>query len=182
MQFKTFAFLTILTILFFAGCDKKEDKEKNLTTQDNKKTNFVLNTIENKSINIEYKDNKIVINQYQDKIVLINFFATWCPPCKAEIPNLIKLQNDYPNDFKVVSILLEDGKSNEEILNFSKSFNINYDVLNGKENFELAKAIGEIKSIPTMFLIDRQSNIFQKYVGVVPFEMMEIDIKKILAK
>lgn len=182
MQFKTFAFLTILTILFFAGCDKKDEKEKNLATQDNKKTNFTLNTIENHPINLEYENNKIVVNEHQNKIILLNFFATWCPPCKAEIPNLIKLQNDYPNDIKVISILLEDGKSNEEILNFSKSFNINYDVLNGKENFEFAKAIGEIKSIPTMFLIDKQSNIFQKYVGVVPFEMMEIDIKKILTK
>ncbi|MBD3829998.1 MAG: TlpA family protein disulfide reductase, partial [Arcobacter sp.] len=109
-------------------------------------------------------------------------FATWCPPCKAEIPNLIKLQDDYKNDFVVISVLLEEMKTNEEIVDFIKSFNINYTVTNSPENFDLAKSLGGIKSIPTMFLIDKNSKIFQKYVGLVPSEMMEIDIKKVLEK
>ena len=122
------------------------------------------------------------MKDYPNKIVLLNFFTTWCPACKAEIPSLIKLQNDYKNDFVIVSILLEEMKTNEQIKAFIKEFNINYDVANSPEGIEVAKGLGGIKSIPTMFLVDKNHNIFQKYVGLVPAEMMEIDIKKVLEK
>ena len=186
MQFKTLAFLSILSILFFTGCDSKDkndnENEPKIEKVKPKKTNFTLTTIDNKSIDLKLEDNKIILKDYPNKIVLINFFATWCPPCKAEIPNLIKLQNDHKNDIVVISVLLEDNKSNEEITSFVKDFDINYTVTNSPENYALAKGIGGIKSIPTMFLVDKNSNIFQKYVGIVPFEMMEIDIKKVLEK
>ena len=63
-----------------------------------------------------------------------------------------------------------------------KEYKINYAVINGPEGFDLAKNLGGIKSIPTMYLINKESTIFQKYVGIVPNEMMEIDIKKVLEK
>lgn len=185
MQFKTLAFLSILSILFFTGCDSKDKNEDNNETKIEKverKTDFELKTTDNSTINIKLENDKIIIKEHSDKIVLLNFFATWCPPCKAEIPNLIKLQEDYKNDFVVVSVLLEEMKTDEEIKSFIKDFNINYTVLNSAENFDLAKSLGGIKSIPTMFLIDKKSNIFQKYVGLVPNEMMEIDIKKVLER
>ena len=73
-------------------------------------------------------------------------------------------------------------KTNSEIKQFVKDHNINYEVTNAPENMDLAKAVGGIKSIPTMFLIDKENTIFQKYVGLVPNEMMEIDIKKVLER
>ena len=63
-----------------------------------------------------------------------------------------------------------------------KSYGVNYTVVNSPESFDLAKNLGGIKSIPTMYLVDRNGKIFQKYVGLVPNEMMEIDIKKVLEK
>ncbi len=186
MQFKALTFLSILSILFFTGCNSKTSSEESNKTiiekVEVKTTNFTLKTTDNLDLNIELDEDKIIFKDYPEKIVLLNFFATWCPPCKAEIPNLIDLQNKYANDFKVVSVLLEDGKSNEDINEFIKKYKINYQVTNSKTNFELSKGLGEIKSIPTMFLIDKQSNVFQKYVGIVPFEMMEVDIKKVLEK
>ena len=183
MKFKTLAFLSILTILFFTGCDSKDNSQNKAQTQQaDRVTEFQLETADNQTINITLLNDKILFKDYPNKIVLLNFFATWCPPCKAEIPNLIKLQDDYKNDFVVISVLLEEMKTNEEIVDFIKSFNINYTVTNSPENFDLAKSLGGIKSIPTMFLIDKNSKIFQKYVGLVPSEMMEIDIKKVLEK
>jgi thiol-disulfide isomerase/thioredoxin len=186
MQFKTLAFLSILSILVFTGCDSKTENENSDKTDvkkvEVKKTNFILKTTDNLDLNIKVDGDKIIFKDYPEKLVLLNFFATWCPPCKAEIPNLIELQNKYANDFKVVSILLEEGKSNEDIKDFINQYNINYQVANGKQNFQFSTALGGIKSIPTMFLIDKNSNVSQKYVGIVPVEMMEIDIKKLLEK
>ena len=59
----------------------------------------------------------------------MSFFTTWCPACKAEIPGLVQLQNDYKNDFVVISILLEEMKTNDEVKTFIKESNINYDVV-----------------------------------------------------
>ena len=60
--------------------------------------------------------------------------------------------------------------------------NINYTVTNSPDGFEFAKEIGGVKSIPTMYLLNKEGTIFQKYVGLVPNEMMEMDIKKVLQK
>lgn len=185
MQFKTLAFLSILSILLFTGCDSKDENENSNETvieKIEKKSEFQLKTTNETIINIKLEDEKIVLKDYPNKIVLLNFFATWCPPCKSEIPALIKLQNDYKNDFVVISVLLEEMKTNEQIKEFIKEFDINYDITNSTDNIDLAKALGGIKSIPTMYLIDKESNVFQKYVGLVPYEMMEIDIKKVLEK
>ena len=189
MQFKTLAFLSILSILLFTGCDSKEKKEKKeevkeeVPVQKFEKTGeFQLKTTNDKIINLKLENEKIVSADYPNKIVLLSFFTTWCPACKAEIPNLVKLQNDYKNDFIVISILLEEMKTSDEIKTFIKESNINYDVINSPEGIEVAKNLGGIKSIPTMFLVNKNGNLFQKYIGLVPTEMMEIDIKKLLEK
>ncbi len=184
MQFKALAFLSILSILFFTGCDSKnENKDKTEVKQSkSNETALTLKTTNNTNINVILKDKKIIFKDYPNKIVLLNFFATWCPPCKAEIPNLINLQNTFKNDFVVISVLLEQNRDNGEIIEFMNNYNINYDVVNSNSNFALSDAIGGIKSIPTMFMIDKNSDIFQKYVGIVPVEMMELDIKKLLGK
>ena len=185
MQFKTLAFLSILSILFFTGCDSKDKSDDNSiekTQKVERKSEFQLKTSSGASVNVKLDNEKIIVQEHSGKIVLLNFFATWCPPCKAEIPNLIKLQEDYKNDLVVVSVLLEEFKTNEEILAFIKEYNINYTVITGPEAMDFAKGLGGIKSIPTMFLINKQNNVFQKYVGIVPNEMMEIDIKKVLEK
>ena len=191
MQFKTIAFLSILSILFFAGCDSKENKENKEDTNESKvekvekvekRTEFQLKATDGTPINIKLENDKIIVKDHPEKIVIINFFATWCPPCKIEIPNLIKLQEDYKNDLVVISILLEEMKTNEDLLTFIKEFNINYTVTNSPDGFEFAKEIGGVKSIPTMYLLNKEGTIFQKYVGLVPNEMMEMDIKKVLQK
>jgi len=186
MQFKTLAFLSILSILLFTGCDSKDkdnsSKEETSVKSNNRISEFQLNTINDTIVNLKLENDKIIAKDYPNKIVLLSFFTTWCPPCKAEIPNLIKIQNDYRNDLVIISVLLEEMKTNDEIKQFVKEHNINYEVTNAPENMDLAKAVGGIKSIPTMFLIDKKNTVFQKYVGIVPNEMMEIDIKKVLEK
>ena len=177
MKFKTLAILTILPILFFTACDSKSDKNQKPTIINSAEKQFSLNTINNSQINISLNQDKIILKDINNKIVLLNFFTTWCPACKVEISNLVQIQEAYKNDIVVVGILLEEFKTNEEINEL-----LNYTVTNSGEAFELAKSLGGIKAIPTTFLIDKHGTFFQKYTGLVPNEMLEIDIKKLLEK
>lgn len=181
MKFKTLSVFLFFLILLFVGCDSKDENKKHSSQSKDEKA-FTLNTSDDSSIKISLNGDKIEIENINNKLVLLSFFTTWCPACKVEIENLVKLQDSFQNDLVVVGILLEDFKTNEEIREFMSRFNANYKVTNSNEAFELAKALGGIKAIPTLFLLDKNKETYQKYTGLVPNEMMEIDIKKLLER
>ncbi len=180
MQFKNFAFFAILTTLLFNGCgDSKvsEDstQKQTKTTTDRK---VFLTTTQNTVLSTNKTKETFIIKELANKAILVNFFATWCPPCKAEIPHLNNLRKKYGENFEIVGVLLEQNKNNDELQTFISDFKIEYPVTNSDQNYELAKVLGGVQSIPTMFMIDKSGKIIQKYVGVVPEEMLEMDIKK----
>lgn len=184
MKFKASLIFIFFLSLFFTACDfkgKKATEEKD-SKEKFSQIKFNLDTLDNKMISLKQEDEKIFLDGAENKLVLLNFFTTWCPACKVEIENLVKLQASFPNDLVVIGILLEDFKSNEEIEKFLIKHKINYIVTNSVVAFDLAKSLGGLKAVPTLFLIDKEGNIFQKYTGLVPNEMMEIDIKKLLEK
>ncbi len=173
--------LLTFSVLFISGCGDKEEGKAEITNkvkEANKIPSFNLITTNNKAINLTIENDKWIFKGYENKVILLNFFATWCPPCKAEIPHLVNLQNKYKNNFQVISVLLEQGKSTSQLKEFIKEYNINYTIVNSNENYNIAKAIGGVKSIPTMFIINKNGKIMEKYIGAVPEEMIEIDIKK----
>ncbi len=186
MQFKKLTFFVICTTLLFSGCDSKVQSSELEVVQNKEQSKFTLKTTNLKDIIIDKKDDKMTFKGLENKMVLLNFWATWCPPCKSEIPHLNNLQNKYKNDFEVLAISLGQKDGNitpeEEMSKFINDYNIKYHVTNIQENFELSKAMGEIKIIPTMFLFNKEGKMVQKYVGVVPEEMLELDIKRALGK
>ena len=179
MQFKKFAFFAILATLLFSGCsDSSESKTANNDVKILKDRKVFLTTTENQVLSAFEQDNGLQIQELKGKAVLVNFFATWCPPCKAEIPHLNNLRQKYHKDFEIVGVLLEKNKSTQEIDGFISDFNVQYPVTNSNENYQLANVLGGVKSIPTMFMYDKSGKLLQKYVGIVPEEMLELDIKK----
>ena len=114
-----------------------------------------------------------------DQAVLFNFFATWCPPCKAEIPHLNNLQDKFKGKLKIISVLMED-KTKEEIEAFMKRYKIKFDVTYGESNFTFAKALGGVIGIPYMVLYKPDGTYAMHYVGLVPEEMLENDINKVI--
>ncbi|WP_419769521.1 MAG: TlpA family protein disulfide reductase [Candidatus Marinarcus sp.] len=187
MQFKKITFFAILSLIIFVGCDSKDnygtnDEFKNAISKENQSINIELTTNAQQFLPVTISKNNVKIQGYEGKIVLLDFFATWCEPCKAEIPDLNNLRKTYSNDFEIIAVLLENNRSIEQVDAFKKEFNINYPISNTLSNFDLANAVGGVVSIPTMFLFDQQGNLVQKYVGMVPAEMLEIDIKKMLEK
>lgn len=177
MQFKKIAFFTILSLLVFTGCGS-EDSQNNQTKSKKNTNEYQLTTNKVQTLHLKVGEESLLFEEFKGKAVLVNFFATWCPPCKAEIPHLNNLKTKYADQFEIVAVLLEDGKSTAEIEEFREQFKINYVITNSNENFELANALGGVKSIPTMFLYDKEGKLVQKYVGIVPEEMLATDIKK----
>jgi thiol-disulfide isomerase/thioredoxin len=183
MQFKKMSLCVLFFILLFTGCDSKDenipkDTIKNAIAKENSTFFVDLQTTNNEIIKAKISKNKIEFENMNNKVVLLNFFATWCPPCKAEIPHLNALIKKYPNDFEIVAVLLEKNKNTEELMAFIEEFNINYKITHSSNNYLLEQAVGGVKSIPTMYLLNKQGEIKQKYIGIVLEEMLEIDIKK----
>lgn len=190
MQMKFIWFSVLVIFLTFTGCnDKKENTPKEEAPKEQtiqEKTNpeppsdkkiVVLSDTNGTQWKIEQIDDRLVFEGLEDKVVLLNFFATWCPPCKAEIPHLINLQNKYKDKFTIISVLLEENKPNEQIQEFIKEYEINYTVTNSAQNFVLADLVGGVKSIPLMLLYDTKGKQVQNYTGAIPEEMLEIDIQ-----
>ena len=191
MQFKKIAFFIISVSLVFTACDSKKEestevKEIKKETLEKEQTKFNLTTTDLQTISLEKTANGIRFNEFENKVILLNFWATWCPPCRAEIPHLNNLKEKYKNSFEVIAVTLggKDGQltPKNELDAFIKEHKINYIVTNSEENYSVADLLGGVKTIPTMFLFDPSGKIIQKYVGIVPEEMMESDIKKALGK
>lgn len=111
--------------------------------------------------------NDVRLSQYRGKVVLLEFWATWCPPCRATVPELVAIQEKYKkSDFAVLGISLDDEGQNlqGELADFSNKFHINYPVLIGSDAVERDY---NIWSIPRSFLIDKDGKIRYSYSGYV---------------
>lgn len=173
--------ITLCSAIFFGGCDKKNDASSLVSTK-NLAKNIELTGVDGKKLNMINTGSGFKFQEIENKTVLVVFFATWCPPCKAEIPHLVSLQEKYKNDFAVVAVLVEENKPNAEMANFIEENHINYFVANSPANFEAAEAVGGVKGIPAMFMYDKNGVKTAHYAGATPEEIIEQDIKKSLGK
>lgn len=117
-------------------------------------------------------------SEWNGKVRVINFWATWCPPCKREIPDFVELQNQYgPKGLVVIGIAM-DKQGASIVAPFAKEWKMNYPVLIGGN--EVSAAYGNIMSYPTTFLVDRAGNVVKKYVGFQEKAVFEKDLKALL--
>lgn len=112
------------------------------------------------------------------KVVIIDFWATWCPPCREAIPDLIDLKRQYGGQgLEVVGISLDDNA--ERILpRFVHDFGINYPVVIGNE--EIAAAFGHILGLPTTFIVDREGKVRSHFMGYIDRQRMEAAVTGLL--
>jgi thiol-disulfide isomerase/thioredoxin len=144
--------------------------------------NLTLKTVNEKTISLTFKDNGIKFKKYENKIVILDIFTTWCPPCIESIPHLNKLQEQYKNDIQIIGILMEEEKTNNDVLSYKKQYHIKYPITNCKENFTLVENWGGVAGYPTIIIFDKNGTYFNHYNGSPPLEMLESDIKKVLRK
>lgn len=128
---------------------------------------FTLTDMNGKSVSLA---------DFKGKVVILDFWATWCPPCKREIPDFIKLQSEYGSKgLQIVGIALDQPN---KVQAFVKDNGMNYPVLPGTS--EVAANYGGVEGIPTTFIIDKSGKIVTKYEGFRPKETFESQIKKLL--
>jgi peroxiredoxin len=121
----------------------------------------------------------VKMSDYRGKVVLLNFWATWCGPCKIEIPWFMDFEQTYKDkNFAVLGVSLdEDGW--EAVKPYIEEKKINYRVVIGTE--QVAQLYGDVDSLPTSFMIDRQGRVAAVHVGLVSKSDYEHDIVNLLA-
>jgi len=117
----------------------------------------------------------IKLSDMKGKVVILDFWATWCPPCKMEIPDFIALQDKYGKDgLIIVGAALDEP---DKVKQFYSDYKMNYPV--GIADQSMAMSYGGIRGIPTTFVIDKKGNVARKYVGFRPKEVFEADFLKL---
>lgn len=117
-------------------------------------------------------------SDFGGKVVVLNFWATWCPPCRAEIPDFVEKQKKHEQAGLVfVGVSLDEGGT-ENVKAFVEKQGINYPIVMGTP--EVVEAFGGIEGIPTTFLIDRKGNIREKIVGQERSEVLEKKLQQLL--
>jgi peroxiredoxin len=185
---KLFCLILVLTFIA-AGCKKKESEPQQ---QDQAKVEAEEKPTGDKappgpsaksapSFTLQdLKGNQISLSDFKGKVVVLDFWATWCPPCVKEIPHFIELYKQYKDQgFAMVGISV-DREGISVVKSFTRKYQINYPIL--MTDGQVQKAYGGIPSIPTTFVIDSAGNIRRKYVGYRDKAVFEADIKALLAE
>jgi cytochrome c biogenesis protein CcmG/thiol:disulfide interchange protein DsbE len=179
---KVFLYLLLATFtISLNACESKNESNNefdnsnyleadNIKSDSKKAPDFNLPTVEGKSLKL---------SDFKGKIVIVDFWATWCPPCRKGIPDLIEIQNEFKNDVVIIGISL-DRETKKDVPAFIKNYKINYPVVYG--NSEVAQSYGGVSAIPTAFIIDKKGNIVDMHVGLMPKSTYVSKIKQLLGK
>jgi thiol-disulfide isomerase/thioredoxin len=121
----------------------------------------------------------VALSSFKGKVIVLDFWATWCPPCKAEIPGFVELQKEYGDKgLQIVGVSVDDTV--DKLSPFAAEFKMNYPVLVGLDRDDLQDAYGPMWGIPTTYLISRDGKICRKHSGLVGKDRYEQDIKALL--
>ncbi len=120
------------------------------------------------------------LSDLRGKAVLLNFWATYCGPCKIEMPWFVELQKEYgPQGFQIVGVAMDDA-STEDIAKFTKEMGVNYPILLGKES--VGESYGGVGGLPTTFFLDRDGKLNAREFGLQSRSVFVDHIKKALSQ
>jgi thiol-disulfide isomerase/thioredoxin len=111
------------------------------------------------------------------KVVLLNFWATWCGPCRMEVPDLVELQKKYPERLQVIGLVVDDEET-DAVRAFAKRYSINYPIAMATN--ETRFRFGGVPALPTTFIIDAQGRVVQKHIGLRDPALYETEIRALL--
>lgn len=181
-KFKALAvFLPVFAALVWFTLDSDESTA-NIQPQEKKEAKAAANENLQEAPVFTLQDlegNQVSLSDYRGKLVFVNFWATWCGPCRMEIPHFVELVDKYGDDgFAILGITVDDPRDFKKIPGFVDQYNINYPVLYG--NGQVAAMYGGINSIPTTFVINQEGKALGKIVGARSKEQFESIITQFL--
>jgi peroxiredoxin len=120
---------------------------------------------------------RLNLSSYRGKVVLLDFWATWCDPCRDEIPHFVELQDRYRDQgLQIIGVSMDDGP--EPVRDFSQHFKMNYPVVMG--NAKTGELYGGVLGLPIAFLIGRDGRISAKHIGATDVSVFEKEIVNLL--
>jgi thiol-disulfide isomerase/thioredoxin len=143
----------------------------------------VGNAVQGKAVDFKWQEDGKDLSFSEltkDKVVLINFWGTWCPPCRMEIPDLVKLHTDFSDkDFVMIGIALERNPSSalQKVANFAKTQNMSYYLFVDTSN-DIVRRYGGINAVPTTFVVDKDGKIIETIVGMRDYATFKQAIEK----
>lgn len=116
---------------------------------------------------------KLSLSDYRGKVVLLDFWATWCEPCREEIPHFVELQSHYRDQgLQIIGVSMDDGP--EPVREFYRQFHMNYPVVMG--NAKTGGLFGGVLGLPIALLIGRDGRIYSKHIGATDMAVLDREI------
>lgn len=153
--------VVVVTLILLGACSKGVAIEVGENAPD-----FTLTSVDS---------GQISLSDFKGKVIILNFFASWCPPCREEVPDFVELQNSYGGGaFTMVGVAMV---SLQEAKEFATNMGINYPTL--IDDNRVSALYGPIRSIPTTFVIGKDFKIAKKYIGSRSKDVFENDIREL---
>jgi len=125
----------------------------------------------------QLNDERLQLSAYRGKVVLLDFWATWCDPCREEIPRFVDLQRKYGGQgFQIIGVSMDDGP--KPVRDFYQRFKMNYPVVMG--NAKIGELYGGILGLPVAFLVGRDGRIHARHIGATDISVLEREIVSLL--
>lgn len=176
-----YGFLGFIIILFIINNTRKDDSPSFKYPPGTKKYLHEIKSGDALALDFALKsiDGSVVkLSDFKGKVVVLDFWATWCAPCREGIPDLIDIQKSFGNDVQIIGITVDQNPM-KVVPPFVKEFKINYPILIGTD--DVYNKYGGIDAIPTTFIIDKTGRIVNKHIGLVEKQILINEIKQALS-
>jgi len=163
--------LVLLALLFVplvATAQQQESSTIRFVKNPDLAPDFQLKSIDDKPVSLAAS---------RGKVTILNFWATWCGPCRAEVPDLVELQSKYKDRLQVVGLVTDDDDE-DAVKKFVETYGINYPVAAATNDIRIQ--YGGIPALPTSFIIDLEGRVVQKHEGLRDPELYETEIRALL--
>jgi len=114
---------------------------------------------------------------WRGKVVLLNFWATWCPPCRDEIPEMIELSKRFKDRLQIVGVSMDDAPA-DEVRQFARNMGMDYPIVMGSPT--LSMEYGGVPALPTSFVVNTYGRIVQKHEGLYPIDLYDSEVRSLL--
>ncbi len=165
-----------MAVRYTRGVSEQLTSSTGATTASGKpRVRFLKNPRQVPDLTMTTLDGKTITSrELAGKVVIYNFWATWCSPCRAEIPDLVKLQDQYKDHLVIIGVLSEDAPG-PHVSRFAADYKINYPIV--PETKELAAAFPGIYALPTTFMVGPDGKMMQKHIGQIRAALIELETR-----